>query len=301
MHLVAVGTMAFDAIETPYGSREKIVGGAATFIGLSASYFTKEIGLISVVGSDFPKEMISALNERGISTEGVEVKEGEKSFFWRGKYHPDMNGRDTLDTQLNVLAHFNPQVPSSYIPVDYLMLGNLTPSVQSQVLDGIGTPNLVALDTMNFWMDIALPELKEVLKRVDLLLVNDEEARQLSGERSLAKAAKLIMSMGPKFLVIKKGEHGALLFHPEGTFYAPGLPLEEVVDPTGAGDTFAGGLMGYLAREGKHDYPTMCRGIIYGSAMASYCVSAFGTEGLWDLTTSLIQERVEEFARLVKF
>lgn len=299
MKLVTVGTMAFDSLETPFGKAEKIVGGAATYIGLSASYFTKANHLVSVIGDDFPADFLTMLTERHINLDGVEKIHGEKSFFWSGKYHNDMNTRDTLDTQLNVLENFAPVVPEHARNAEFLMLGNLTPSVQASVIDQMKTrPKLIVLDTMNFWMDIALAELKEVLKRVDVLSINDEEARQLSGEYSLLKAAKTIMAMGPKYLIIKKGEHGALLFSSNEVFFAPALPLEEVFDPTGAGDTFAGGFIGYLAATGDIGFDNMKRAIIYGSAMASFCVEKFGTERIMNLDMDQIEARVHQFIDL---
>jgi sugar/nucleoside kinase (ribokinase family) len=299
MKLVAVGTMAFDSLETPFGKAEKIVGGAATYIGISASYFTKSTHLVSVIGDDFPGSFLSTLKNRSINLEGVELKKGEKSFFWSGKYHNDMNTRDTLDTQLNVLENFTPVVPEQARNAEFLMLGNLTPSVQSSVIDQMTErPKLIVLDTMNFWMDIALDELKQVLKRVDVLSINDEEARQLSGDYSLLKAAKTIMNMGPKHLIIKKGEHGALLFSPNEVFFAPALPLEEVFDPTGAGDTFAGGFIGYLAATGDISFENMKRAIIYGSAMASFCVEKFGTDRILQLDHEQIEARVHQFIDL---
>ena len=302
MSLLVVGTVAFDAIETPFGKTDKIIGGAATYIGLAASYFTSKLNLVSVIGSDFPKESIDLMEERGIDIEGLQVKQGEKSFFWSGKYHNDMNTRDTLATELNVLEHFDPLLPESYQDSEYVMLGNLTPSVQMRVLEQLTTkPKLVVMDTMNFWMDIALDDLKEVIKKVDVLTINDEEARQLSGEYSLVKASKIIREMGPEYLVIKKGEHGALLFHKDSTFYSPALPLEEVFDPTGAGDTFAGGFIGFLAATNDLSFDNMKRGIIYGSAMASFCVEKFGTESLIGLSREDINSRVKQFADLVHF
>ncbi len=302
MSLLVVGTVAFDAIETPFGKTDKIIGGAATYIGLAASYFTSKLNLVSVIGSDFPKESIALMEERGIDIEGLQVKQGEKSFFWSGKYHNDMNTRDTLATELNVLEHFDPLLPESYQDSEYVMLGNLTPSVQMRVLEQLTTkPKLVVMDTMNFWMDIALDDLKEVIKKVDLLTINDEEARQLSGEYSLVKASKIIREMGPEYLIIKKGEHGALLFHKDRTFYSPALPLEEVFDPTGAGDTFAGGFIGFLAATDDLSFDNMKRGIIYGSAMASFCVEKFGTESLIGLSREGINNRVKQFAELVQF
>ena len=302
MSLLTVGTVAFDAIETPFGKTDKIIGGAATYAGLAASYFTKNVNLVSVVGDDFPNEDIATLNRHGINTEGLEVKAGEKSFFWSGRYHNDMNTRDTLATELNVLEHFDPKVPESYQDCEFLMLGNLTPSVQMAVIDQLpNRPKLVVLDTMNFWMDVALEGLKEVLKKIDVLTINDEEARQLSGEYSLVKAAKAILEMGPKYLVIKKGEHGALLFHNDNVFFAPALPLEEVFDPTGAGDSFAGGFIGYLASTKDISFDNMKRAIIFGSAMASFCVEKFGTERLIDLTQDEVDDRVQDFIDLVQF
>lgn len=302
MSLVVVGSMAFDAIETPFGKSDRIIGGAATYIAWSASNFTKPIKQISVVGGDFPKEELKALINRGVQMEGVQVKEDEKSFFWSGKYHMDMNTRDTLDTQLNVLANFKPEVPQSYQDCEFLMLGNLVPAVQLQVIEQLkNRPRLVVMDTMNFWMEVALDDLKKVLKKVDVLLVNDSEARELSNEYSLVKAAKKIMTMGPQYLIIKKGEHGALLFHGENVFYAPALPLEDVFDPTGAGDTFAGGFIGHIARTKDISYENMKTAIIVGSAMASFCVEKFGTERLRELTKEEIDRRMMQFQELVNF
>ena len=302
MSLLVVGTVAFDAIETPFGKTDKIVGGAATYIGLSASYFIPSVNLVSVVGSDFPGESIEQMNQRGINTDGLQIKEGEKSFFWSGKYHNDMNTRDTLATELNVLENFDPVLPDSYKDSKYIMLGNLTPAVQMRVLEQLGdSPKLIVMDTMNFWMDIALDDLLAVIKKVDVLTINDEEARQLSGEYSLVKAAKKIIQMGPKYLVIKKGEHGALLFYQDQVFYSPALPLEEVFDPTGAGDTFAGGFIGFLAATDDLSFDNMKRAVIYGSAMASYCVEKFGTERLIGLTREEVNTRVKRFSDLVHF
>jgi len=302
MSLVAVGTVAFDDIETPYGRAEKIVGGACTYISLAASYFVTPVRIVSVVGDDFPQEMLEYLKKRGVDLDGLQIREGEKSFFWAGKYYRDFNTRDTLDTQLNVLATFDPVLPETYRDTDYLMLGNLTPQVQMRVLDQLKRrPKLVALDTMNFWMNTALNDLLEVLKKVDVLTINDEEARQLSGETSLVKAAKVIQEMGPKYLIIKKGEHGALLFHRGEIFFAPALPLAEVIDPTGAGDTFAGGFMGWMAQTGDLSFANMKLAIIYGSAMASFCVEKFGIERLKGLTPAMIRNRVQQFADLVHF
>ncbi|MCS7073049.1 MAG: PfkB family carbohydrate kinase [Bacteroidia bacterium] len=301
MSLLVVGSVAFDAIETPFGKTDKIIGGAASFISLCASYFIKPIYLVSVVGGDFPQETIDLFISRGIKTDGLEVRPSEKSFFWSGKYHNDLNTRDTLVTELNVLANFNPVIPETYQDAEFLMLGNLTPTVQSSVIRQFRKkPKLIVMDTMNFWMDVALPELKETLKLVDVLTINDEEARQLSGEYSLVKAARKIRSMGPRYLIIKKGEHGALLFHDEEVFFAPALPLEEVFDPTGAGDTFAGGFIGYLAKTKDLSFENMKTAVIYGSAMASFCVEKFGTERLIHLTPKEIQSRVQSFLNLVQ-
>ncbi len=303
MSLLTVGTVAFDAIETPFGKTDKIIGGAATYISLAASYFTREIEMISTIGGDFPKDFIKDLNSRGVGTSGLQIFEDQNSFFWSGKYHNDMNTRDTLATELNVLANFEPKVPDSAKNADFLMLGNLTPAVQKSVIDQMEKrPDLVAMDTMNFWMETAMDDLKETLKHVDVLLINDEEARQLSGDYSLVVAAEKILQMGPKFLVIKKGEHGALLFNSEKqVFFAPALPLEEVFDPTGAGDTFAGGFMGYLAHAKDISFENMKRAVIYGSAMASFCVEKFGTDRLLNLREQEIEERVQEFVDLVQF
>ena len=302
MKIVSVGTVAFDAIETPFGKTDKIVGGACTYISLSAAYFNDSPNLISVVGEDFPKETIDLFKKRGINTEGLQIKEGEKTFFWSGKYHQDMNTRDTIDTQLNVLESFDPIVPNSYQDCDILMLGNLTPSVQMKVIQQMETrPKLIVLDTMNFWMEIAMDDLKEVIKQIDVLTINDEEARLLSGEHSLRKAAKIILQMGPKYLIIKKGEHGALLFGDNNIFYAPALPLEEVFDPTGAGDTFAGGFVGHLSTCDSINWEAMKKAIIVGSAMASFTVEKFGIERLVALDENQIEERINEFKKLVSF
>ena len=302
MDLLVVGTVAFDAIETPFGKTDKIIGGAATYISLSSSFFDVNPHIVSVVGDDFPAEFMTYLKKRGVNIDGLQVKQGEKSFFWSGKYHNDMNSRDTLDTQLNVLANFEPVLPDSYKNIPFVMLGNLMPSIQMQVLDQLeGKPKLIAMDTMNFWMDTQMDVLLEVLKRVDVLTINDEEARQLSGEYSLVRAAQKIMSMGPRYLVIKKGEHGALLFNEKEVFFAPALPLEEVFDPTGAGDTFAGGFMGYLAQQRDVSFENMKRAIIHGSAMASFCVEKFGTERLESLNDGELNARLQEFIQLVQF
>jgi sugar/nucleoside kinase (ribokinase family) len=302
MSLVVIGTVAFDAIETPFGKTDKIVGGAATYASLAASYFYDQTKIVAVVGDDFPQADIDDFGKHGISTEGLQVKIGEKSFFWSGKYHNDLNNRDTLITDLNVLADFDPIIPESYQDCTYLMLGNLTPQVQQTVIGRLkNRPKLIVMDTMNFWMDIAMPELKATIAMVDVLTINDAEARQLADEYSLAKAAKKILKMGPKYLIIKKGEHGALLFFENQMFSAPGLPLEEVFDPTGAGDTFAGGFIGYLANTDDISFDNMKRAIIYGSAMASFCVEKFGTERIKNLSSDELKERVNEFVNLSHF
>ncbi len=302
MSLLTVGTVAFDDIETPAGRAEKVVGGACTYISLAASYFVKPINVVSVVGDDFPEHTLDYMRSRGINLDGLQIKQGEKSFFWAGKYHRDLNSRDTLVTDLNVLANFDPILPKHYQSPEYLMLGNLTPQVQMRVIKQLRKrPKLIALDTMNFWMDIAMDDLLKVLKKIDVLTINDEEARQLSGEHSLLKAAKVIHKLGPKILVIKKGEHGALLFHNNLIFYAPALPLAEVIDPTGAGDTFAGGFMGYLAKTDDLSFGNLKKAIIHGSAMASFCVEKFSIERLKGLTPAMIQKRVQQFADLVHF
>jgi sugar/nucleoside kinase (ribokinase family) len=299
MSLLVIGTVAFDAIETPFGKTDKILGGSASYIGLSASYFGLKPNLVAVVGEDFPQTHLDMLTNHGFNTEGLQVKQGEKTFFWSGKYHNDMNSRDTLITELNVLENFDPVIPASYQGCEYLMLGNLHPGLQKAVIERLDVrPKLIAIDTMNFWMDIAMDELKEVIKMVDVLTINDEEARQLSGVYSLKKAAKLILEMGPKYLIIKKGEHGALLFDNKNVFFAPALPLEDVQDPTGAGDTFAGGFMGYLASTDDVSFENLKRAIIKGSAMASLCVEKFGTEMLQDLTDAQVNGRSEEFVNL---
>jgi sugar/nucleoside kinase (ribokinase family) len=302
MSLLVVGSMAFDSIETPFGKSDRIIGGAATYIAWSAINFTQPIKQISVVGYDFPKEELQALKERGVELEGVQIKQDEKSFFWSGKYHMDMNTRDTLDTQLNVLANFQPVVPDSYQDCEFLMLGNLVPSVQLDVIKQLKTrPKLIVMDTMNFWMEIALDDLKKVIAEVDVLLVNDSEARELSHEYSLVKAAKKIMQMGPKYLIIKKGEHGALLFNEDNVFFAPALPLEDVFDPTGAGDTFAGGFIGHIARTKDVSFENMKTAIIIGSAMASFCVEKFGTQRLKEISKEDIDRRLMQFQELVNF
>jgi sugar/nucleoside kinase (ribokinase family) len=300
--LLIVGTVAFDAIETPFGKTDKILGGAATYIGLSASFFNVDAAIVSVVGEDFPQEHLDLLSERNINIEGIEIVKGGKTFFWSGKYHNDMNSRDTLATELNVLADFNPVVPQAYKDASVVMLGNLHPIVQSSVLNQMTTqPKLVVLDTMNFWMDCALPELLEVIRRVDVITINDEEARQLSGEYSLVKAAAKIHTMGPKYVVIKKGEHGALIFHNKDVFFAPALPLEEVFDPTGAGDTFAGGFSGYLSQSEDISFENMKNAIIHGSNLASFCVEKFGTERMVNLNKEDVYARLQQFKALTQF
>ncbi len=300
--LLIVGTVAFDAIETPFGKTDKILGGAGTFIGLSASHFNLKSAIVSVVGDDFPQEYIDLLTARNIDVSGLEVVKGGKTFFWSGRYHNDMNSRDTLATELNVLADFNPIVPENFKNADVVMLGNLHPLVQTGVLNQLtSTPKLVVLDTMNFWMDCALPELLDVIKRVDVITINDEEARQLSGEYSLVKAAAKIHTMGPKYVVIKKGEHGALLFHNEHIFFAPALPLADVFDPTGAGDTFAGGFAGYIAQQGDTSFETLKTAIIQGSNLASFCVEKFGTERMVELKEAEVKSRLKQFKALTQF
>jgi sugar/nucleoside kinase (ribokinase family) len=302
MSLLTVGSVAFDAIETPFGKTDKIIGGAGTYIAIASSYFQKNQRLVSVVGEDFPQDTLDDLRVRGVDLQGLQIKSGEKTFFWSGKYHNDMNSRDTLVTELNVLEHFDPIIPSSYQGTEFLMLGNLSPTVQRLVIERLEKrPKLIAMDTMNFWMDIAWDELMKTLRLVDVLIINDEEARQLSKEYSLVKAAKKIKSMGPKILIIKKGEHGALLFHGEDVFFAPALPLEDVYDPTGAGDTFAGGFIGYLSTVDEVNFENLKRAIIVGSAMASFCVEKFGTERLMTLTDREIENRVQKFVNLVQF
>ena len=300
--LLIVGTVAFDAIETPFGKTDKILGGAATYIGLSASFFNLQSAIVSVVGDDFPQEHLDLLTSRNIDISGIEIVKGGKTFFWSGLYHNDLNSRDTLVTELNVLADFQPKVPQNFKDADVVMLGNLHPLVQSSVLDQMEiTPKLVVLDTMNFWMDCALPELLDVIKRVDVITINDEEARQLSGEYSLVKAAAKIHTLGPKYVVIKKGEHGALLFHYNEVFFAPALPLEEVYDPTGAGDTFAGGFSGYIAQSENISFENMKNGIIYGSNLASFCVEKFGTERMVSLEENEVNQRLKQFKALTQF
>ena len=302
MSLIVVGSMAYDAIETPFGKTDWIVGGAATYAAYAASNFVKPINQVSIVGYDFAKEEMDELAKRGVNLEGVEIKKDKKSFFWSGKYHMDMNTRDTLITDLNVLLDFNPVIPASYQGSEFLMLGNVNPSLQISVVQQLKQrPRLIAMDTMNFWMDTALDDLKKLLTMVDVVMVNDSEARQLSGEFSLVKAARAIMKMGPKFLIIKKGEHGALLFHGDQVFVAPALPLEEVFDPTGAGDTFAGGFMGHLAHTRDISFENMKTAIIVGSAMASFCVEKFGPTRLKEITRADIDARIRQFVDLVNF
>lgn len=300
--LLIVGTVAFDAIETPFGKTDKIIGGAGTYIALAASQFDVESAIVSVVGGDFPKDFLHQLNQKNIDTSGIEIVENGKTFFWSGKYHNDLNSRDTLKTELNVLADFQPVVPKNFLNADFLMLGNLHPAVQMSVINQIPEkPKLVVLDTMNFWMEHSLKELLEVIKKVDVITINDEEARQLSGEYSLVKAAKKIHEIGPEFVVIKKGEHGALLFHNGVAFFAPALPLEEVFDPTGAGDTFAGGFIGYLAGTQDISFDNMKRAVIVGSNLASFCVEKFGTQRMVTLSKEDIQLRLLQFKELTQF
>lgn len=299
--LVVVGTVAFDDIETPFGSSDKILGGAATFIGLAASHFETEVGIVSVIGEDFPQEYLDLLSRKQINIDGIEVVEGGKTFYWKGRYHNDMNTRDTLVTELNVLADFQPKVPQNFQNAEVVMLGNLHPLVQLSVLEQVDSPKLTILDTMNFWMDSALDDLKKVISKVDVITINDEEARQLSGEYSLVTAAKKIHEMGPEYVVIKKGEHGALLFHEGQIFFAPALPLEEVFDPTGAGDTFAGGFAGYLSSTADYSFENMKRGVIFGSNFASFCVEKFGTERMQKLTDAEVSDRLEQFRKLTQF
>ena len=302
MSLIVVGSMAFDQIETPFGKSDRIVGGAATYIAWSASNFVTPVNQISIIGGDFPQEELDALEKRGVRLEGVQVKKDQKSFFWAGRYHMDMNSRDTLDTQLNVLADFDPVVPESYQGSEFLMLGNLAPSVQMSVIQRLRTkPRLTVLDTMNFWMQTAMPDLEKVIAEVDVLLINDSEARELSAQYSLVKAAREIMKMGPKYLVIKKGEHGALLFHDDLVFVAPALPLEDVFDPTGAGDTFAGGFIGYLAQSRNLSFENMKSAVIVGSAMASFCVEKFGNLRMKEIGREDIDVRIRQFIDLVNF
>ena len=301
MSLIVVGTMAFDAIETPFGKIDRIVGGSATYVAYAASNFIQPINQVSIIGYDFPQEEVTELKSRGVVMDGVEVIKNKKSFFWSGRYHADMNSRDTLVTDLNVLADFDPKLPDSYLDSEFVMLGNLQPKVQMNVIKQLKNPKMIVMDTMNFWMESAMPELEEVLKKIDVLLINDAEARQLSGQYSLVKASKTILGMGPKFLIVKKGEHGALLFHADKVFFAPALPLEEVFDPTGAGDTFAGGFMGHLARTKDISFENMKTAIIVGSAMASFCVEKFGPSRLKEISKEDIDKRLQQFRELVNF
>ncbi len=302
MSLITFGSMAFDAIETPFGKTDRIIGGSATYLAYTASHFVKPVQQISIIGYDFPQEDLAELTKRGVQLEGVEIVKDQKSFFWSGRYHMDMNTRDTLVTDLNVLENFNPVVPESYQGAEFLMLGNLMPTIQISVINQLKTrPKLIVMDTMNFWMEIAMDELKKVIKMVDVLLINDSEARQLSGEFSLVKAAKKVMEMGPAYLIIKKGEHGALLFHKEHVLFAPALPLEDVFDPTGAGDTFAGGFIGHIAKTRDISFENMKTAIIVGSAMASFCVEKFGPQRLKEISKKDIDARLAEFVQLVNF
>ena len=301
MQLVTVGTVAFDRIETPFGKADKVVGGAATYISLAASFFLDELGLVSVVGDDFPPEIMSVMKQRGIDLSGLEVLKGRESFFWAGRYHYDMNTRDTLETRLNVLLDLDPVLPEHFKSAKYVMLGNLDPKVQAKVLDQVTAPALVVMDTMNFWMDSAMDDLKKVIARVDILTINDAEARQLSGEHSLVKAAHKILQMGPKYVVVKKGEHGALLFSEDRVFFAPALPLEDITDPTGAGDTFAGGFIGYLAHTQDHSFDNLKRAIIVGSSLASFCCERFGIQRLLEIHREDIDHRIHQFVDLVDF
>ncbi|WP_353777236.1 PfkB family carbohydrate kinase [Winogradskyella sp. 3972H.M.0a.05] len=300
--LVIVGTVAFDAIETPFGKTDKILGGAATFIGLAASQFKVDSSIVSIVGGDFPQEYLDLLSDRNIDITGVEIVKDGKTFFWSGLYHNDMNSRDTLVTELNVLADFEPVVPEAYRDAEIVMLGNLHPLTQLSVIEQMTTkPKAIILDTMNFWMDNALEDLHKVMKHIDVITINDEEARQLTGEYSLVVAARKIHEMGPQYVVIKKGEHGALLFHKDNAFYAPALPLEEVFDPTGAGDTFAGGFAGYLARTGDTSFENMKNAVIYGSTLASFCVEKFGTQRMETLKADEVRKRLQQFKNLTQF
>ena len=301
MQLVTVGTVAFDNIETPFGRADMVVGGAATYISLAASFFLDKSGLVSVVGDDFPTDMMDLMRAKGVDLTGLEVIKGKKSFFWSGRYHYDMNTRDTLETRLNVLLDLDPKLPENYKAAPYVMLGNLDPKVQAKVLDQMTDPALVVMDTMNFWMDSAMDDLKKVIGRVDILCVNDAEARQLSGQHSLVKAANTILEMGPTYLVVKKGEHGALLFSKDRVFFAPAMPLEDIIDPTGAGDTFAGGFIGYLARTQDHSFDNLKRAIIVGSALASFCCEKFGVQRLLEIKREDIDDRVQQFVDLVDF
>lgn len=299
--LVAVGTVAFDAIETPFGKTDKILGGAATYIGLAASHLNVDVALVAIIGDDFPQSFLDTFESRNINIDGLEIVSGGKSFFWSGRYHHDMNSRDTLATELNVLTQFEPKVPSDYKEADVLLLGNLNPEAQLAAISQMNNPKFIIMDTMNYWMNTSMAALKEVIARVDAITINDEEARQLSGEYSLVKAANKIQTMGPKFVIIKKGEHGALLFHREQVFFAPALPLEEVFDPTGAGDSFAGGFAGYLAKTEDFSFENLKSAIVYGTALASFCVEAFGTERLLEINNMDIQRRLSMLKSLMQF
>jgi len=302
MSLIVVGTMAFDAIETPFGKTDQIIGGSATYVAYAASNFIQPVNQVSIIGYDFPEQEMNDLISRGVVMDGVEKIKNKKSFFWSGRYHEDMNSRDTLVTDLNVLADFNPKIPGNYQDSEFLMLGNLQPSVQMSVIRQLKKrPKLIAMDTMNFWMETAMADLEKVLKEIDVLLINDAEARQLSGQFSLVKAARIILSMGPKFLIVKKGEHGALLFHKDQVFFAPALPLEDVFDPTGAGDSFAGGFIGHLAKTSDISFENMKRAIIVGSALASFCVEKFGPTRLKEISQQDIDKRLRQFRELVNF
>jgi sugar/nucleoside kinase (ribokinase family) len=302
MSLLIVGTVAFDEVETPFGKTGKILGGAGTYIGLAASHLTDDVKIVSVIGGDFPQAYLDLFKKHSVNVDGIRIIPEGKTFFWAGRYHNNMNNRDTLVTELNVLAEFDPVLPESYKNSRYLMLGNLTPAIQKRVIEQMDVrPELICMDTMNFWMDIALEDLLDVLKMVDVLTVNDEEARQLSGEYSLVTAARKILTMGPRYLIVKKGEHGALLFYENEIFHAPAMPLETVIDPTGAGDTFAGGFMGYIASKDRIDINTLKQALIYGSAMASFTVEKFGTERLTEISEADIKERLNEFVKLVSF
>ncbi len=302
MSLISIGTVAFDSIESPYGKVDRIIGGSCPYISLAASFFHQPIQVVAVIGEDFPKEYLNKLSDKGIDLKGLQLKPGEKSFYWSGKYHKNLNSRDTLVTELNVLENFIPIIPDEYQSCDFLMLGNLSPQVQLQAIKNLkNRPKFIVMDTMNFWMDIAMDELKAVMKEVDLISINDEEAEQLTGEHSIRKAAKKILTMGPKYLIIKKGEHGALLFYGEEMFYCPALPLEEVFDPTGAGDTFAGGFIGYLANSGDISFENMKKAVVHGSALASFCVEKFGTERLFEISENELEDRVAQFRRLSQF
>ena len=300
--LVIVGTVAFDAVETPFGKTDKILGGSASYIGLSASQFDVDSAIVSVVGGDFPQDYLDLFLKRDIDISSIEIIKEGKTFFWSGRYHNDMNTRDTLATELNVLENFQPIVPEAYKDAKILVLGNLHPIVQSSVLDQMSeSSTLVILDTMNFWMDHALNDLLDVIKRVNVITINDEEARQLTSEHSLVTAAKKIHEMGPEYVVIKKGEHGALLFNGTNVFFAPALPLESVFDPTGAGDTFAGGFAGFLAQTENISFENMKKAVIYGSTLASFCVEKFGTERLESLQSEEVRTRLKAFKDLTRF